>query len=119
MEEIWADIEGFVGRYQVSNLGRVRAVFRQPVRLLSPRSNNGYLFVLLYDGRGGRRELRVNRLVAAAFCFQPEGCNVVNHLNFVPSDNRASNLEWTTQRGNIRYSIEHGRYIGRRKKLSV
>lgn len=55
------------------------------------------------------KTLLVHRLVAEAFCAKPDGCNVVNHLDSDRRNNRASNLEWTTQRGNI----EHAKIAGR------
>ena len=128
MIEQWKDIPDFEGRYQVSDQGRVKALFqwcaghgsgyyKEAERIIKPRDDSkGYKFVLLYDGKGARRERRVNRLVAAAFCPPREGCNEVNHLNLNKGDNRAVNLEWCSHSENIRHAIAHGVKVGRPRK---
>ena len=89
--EIWKDIPGHPG-YRVSNLGRIRSTRK----ILSPFvvKSTGYMQVNLSK----RTRHFAHRLVASAFCGEPN--EVVNHLNGVKSDNRASKLEWTTQGAN-------------------
>ena len=54
-------------------------------------------------------DLYVHRLVADAFCEHPDGCNVVNHIDFNMQNNRFDNLEWVTQRSNVLHSMKNGR----------
>lgn len=93
--EIWADIEGYVGLYQVSNWGRVKS-FKQSTRgkILKPANNgHGYLHVVLSkDGKS--KTIKVHRLVATAFIPNPYGLPQVNHKDENPLNNRAENLEW-------------------------
>jgi len=56
--------------------------------------------------------MRVHRLVALAFCPQPVDCNIVNHIDGDKLNNVATNLEWTTIRGNNRHAYESGLRIG-------
>lgn len=91
-EEIWRDIPGWEGLYQVSNKGRIRSL---RVRVTKPFDARGYKVATL---RAGDRLQRsgVHRFVAAAFIPNPEGKEQVNHINGVRDDNRVENLEWVT-----------------------
>ena len=115
MEEIWKDIKGFEGRYQVSNMGRVRSLDRwtnhEPPyflkgRMLNPSMNKGkgYLRVSLSDGSRNYTHYEVHRLVALHFVPGYKKGLVVNHKNEVKTDNRAENLEWCTYQYNLNYS---------------
>lgn len=89
--EIWKHIAGHPG-YCVSDQGRVRSA-RMILRPFVVKST-GYMQINLSK----RTRHFVHRLVAAAFCEKLGG--VVNHLNGIKADNRAVNLEWTTQAAN-------------------
>lgn len=115
MKETWKDISQYEGFYQISDLGRVRSVDRRvnagngktrlaKGKVLSPTDNgNGYLIVFLT--KDGKRVNRyVHRLVAEAFIGDFAEHDVVNHLDFNTKNNRADNLEITTQVQNVRYS---------------
>ena len=99
--EVWQDIDGYEGLYQVSNLGNVR---NRHGRVLSPSSWKGYKRVNLCRN-GNVSTQPVHRLVLMAFTDRSEWNEEVNHLNYNPSDNRLENLEWLTHTDNIRYSI--------------
>ena len=114
-EEIWKDVKGFEGRYQVSNMGRVRSLDRWSLNdrphfikgmmlKLSPNKWNGYLRVSLSDGHGNFKHIEVHRLVALHFVPGYKEGLVVNHKNEVKTDNRAENLEWCTYQYNLNYS---------------
>ena len=94
--EIWADVPGYNGTYQVSTMGRVRGR-----KILKPdHTKDGYLLAqFCKDGK--RQKVRINRLVAIAFIPNPEGLPQVNHKNECKTDNRVENLEWVTPKQNI------------------
>lgn len=100
-------IEGYEGLYGVAADGSVYSLItdrtRRKGRLRDYESTNGYRKVNLYKD-GKVKHYYVHRLVAAAFVLNPAGLPVVNHINADPSDNRAENLEWCTQRQNIKAS---------------
>lgn len=104
MKEIFKDIAGYEGLYQVSNLGRVKSLKYGKERILKPKNNpNGYSTVLLWKKRTYKSFL-IHRLVAAAFLQNPNNFSIVNHINQDKKDNRVSNLEWCNHTYNIRYS---------------
>ena len=117
MNEEWKPIAGLEGLYEVSNLGRVKSI--RSNKIMTPRMLRiGYARVTL-PLKTGRRDCYIHRLVAEAFCFKPEGCNVVNHIDFDKRNNKASNLEWTTQKENVFHSMRNDRMKGFPKFRSV
>lgn len=112
MTEIWKDIKGYEGRYQVSNMGRVKRLARVcncgevlDERILKTRpTRGGYPLILLRESDGGRRRGHsVHRLVATAFLPNPDNLPQVNHKNEDRTDNRSVNLEWCTAHYNMHY----------------
>lgn len=114
-KEIWKDIKGFEGAYQVSNLGRVRSLDRKNSRgqkirgkvLQEQNNTKGYLYISLYKGSRDKRENRyIHRLVAEAF-IPPFNGETVNHKDGDKNNNVISNLEWATQSENIKHAYEN------------
>ena len=110
--EIWKDIEGYGGLYQVSNLGRVKSLNynrTKKEKILKPRSNkDGYLNVNLYK-EGRMKTCLVHRLVAKAFIPNPDNKSQVNHRDEDKTNNCVDNLEWMTRRENINYGTRNER----------
>lgn len=106
-KEQWKDVVGYEQYYSVSDQGRVYS--KRKRKYMTPAANSrGYLRVVLI-GEHGKEKNFIHRLVATAFVDNPYGLPVVNHLDFNVLNNRADNLEWTTQGGNIKYSASAGR----------
>jgi hypothetical protein len=110
MIETWVPVVGYEGIYEVSDLGRVRALPRwrrgkgnslnlYKMRILKPRIRRRYLTVKLYkDGKSQDKPIHI--LVAAAFVGpRPQGWQV-DHINRHPLDNRETNIRYTTPVGN-------------------
>ena len=115
MQEVWKDIPGYEGLYQVSNLGRVKSLERykpnkqcvpEKIKTLSKKSN-GYLFLQLYKDNKAKNRY-IHRLVAEAFVENPNGKETVNHINGNKHDNRAINLEWNTYTENNKHAYTTG-----------
>lgn len=107
--EVWKDICGYEGLYQVSNSGNVRRI-AQKVKPLKPSIKNGYYFVVL--SKGNKKENRyIHRLVADAFVKHSENLSFVNHKDENKLNNSTSNLEWCTQKYNNDYGTRRKREI--------
>lgn len=107
-EEIWKDIEGFEGLYQVSNKGNVKSLHwygGNQVRLLALIDDHkGYRKVTLANN-GHQRMYLVHRLVAKAFIPNPNNYDFVNHRDENKSNNCVENLEWCTKSYNATYYL--------------
>lgn len=99
MTELWKDIKGYEGLYQVSSLGRIR---RDGRVLKTPPDSNGYCITVLCKN-GIRNTQKVHRLVAEAFLEKTSDGTEINHIDECKQNNRVDNLEWCTQLYNIRY----------------
>ena len=120
MSEVWRDINGYEGLYQVSSEGRVKSLARVVIRnngkklpikerVLKPMTDRyGYLLVVLCAG-GKPKTLNVHRLVCEAFHENPENKPEVNHINEDKADNRACNLEWSTAKENCNHGTRNER----------
>lgn len=106
MEEVWKDIEGYEGIYQVSNLGNVKSLnyVRMGIeKVLKPKKHNkGYLQVQLTAKKD--KTFTIHRLVAKAFIPNPDNLPLINHKDENKQNNRAENLEWCNYSYNSMYS---------------
>ena len=101
--EIWkaVAIEGYE-HYEVSTMGRVRNT--KNGKLKKPQTHvNGYLYMTLYDGDGGKRNVFVHRLVGLTFIENPENKSEINHIDENKQNNCVENLEWCTRSENVNY----------------
>lgn len=109
MQEIWKDISGFEGVYEISSYGRVRSV--KSGRILSTSKCGGcrgYLSVCL-SKNGKRYGKLVHRLVAEAFVPNPYNLPEVNHIDEDKINNRADNLEFCDHKYNMNYGTRNMR----------
>ncbi len=116
MIEIWKDVLGFEGAYQVSNTGKIKSLKRTYIRkngskdtkhekILSNLDNgSGYKYINL--GASCRKAIHV--IVAESFLCNPENKKTVNHINGNKSDNRLENLEWATHSENHKHAYNTG-----------
>jgi hypothetical protein len=114
MNEIWKDIAGYEGIYQVSNCGNVRSLNwgnRGIVKNLWLKPHrNGYSQVEFHKN-GERKMFTVHRLVALSFVEGYEDGLVVNHKDEDKQNNCLENLEWCTTSENVLYSLPHRKKV--------
>lgn len=118
MQEIWKDIDGYIGYYQVSNLGRVKSLdrvtsdgkFRKGKILKQTICASGYYVVELCKNNC-EKQYRVNILVAQTFVTNDDPINKtqVGHKDETKTNNHADNLEWVTPRENCNMPLRKQR----------
>lgn len=121
MEEVWKDVAGWEGLYQVSNLGRVKSLPRKVPyprgqgwysvkgKILKPQVNakTGYLMVnLKYGGELERKS--IHRMVAELFIPNPQRLPEVNHRDGDKTNPHVLNLEWATESDNAIHAYATG-----------
>ena len=122
-KEVWRDISGYVGLYQVSNLGRVRSLDRidtlgrhRKGKVLTAKSDkDGYHRVDLFQGGKGKA-CKVHRLVAQAFLEYPDNLPQINHKDEIKTNNALSNLEWCSSAYNCCYGTRNERSAKAQRK---
>lgn len=115
MVEIWKDIEGYNGRYQISNCGNVKSVFYKKSilkneKILKPRigfrnKKNRYAYVVLSQN-SKVKTFYIHRLVAIYFVDNKDNKPYVNHIDGNKENNHFTNLEWVTPLENNLHSIQ-------------
>ena len=109
MVEIWKDIEGYEGLYEVSSYGRVRNLVSGKF-IKASKKNDGYCRVCLTKN-GCRKCINIHRLVAQSFLPNPDNLPQVNHKDEDKTNNNVTNLEWCTAKYNINYGTSQQRRI--------
>jgi hypothetical protein len=115
-QEIWKDIKGYKGKYQVSSIGRVKSLQRistfnnskglKKEIIIKTWNDEGYIRVKL-SNNSVEKTYRVHRLVANEFLENPFNKSQVNHKNGIKTDNSVENLEWVTNSENSIHAFKN------------
>lgn len=114
-EEIWKDVHGYEGLYQVSTFGRIKGLakmlcYDNTERILVPSKNNkGYLLVWLYKSGCKPKGKTVHRIVAETFLPNEKNLPQINHKDCNRENAALDNLEWISVSDNLKYSYANGR----------
>lgn len=133
-EEVWKDVKGYEGLFQVSSEGRVKSCEREipylvkgkypSKRIISStilktyKNNKGYVVVDLHN-QGNRDKRTIHRLVAETFIDNPDGKPQVGHLDCDRTNNKLENLYWCTQSENNLNPITHNKMKESAKKRDL
>lgn len=118
--EIWKDVVGYEGIYEVSNAGRVRCLLKssngkiytraKPLILKVHFNNRTGYYSIQFGEWVGNKHMRfpLHRLVAMHFISNPNRLPEVNHEDGDKSNNIVSNLTWATREQNIQHGFKNG-----------
>ena len=120
--EIWKEIRGYDGLYQISNWGRVKSLERidnnnHPIKekILTPQKNKYGYYKIILSKNGKQKSFQIHRLVYETFVGEiPDGMQC-NHINEIKTDNRLENLNLMTSKENSNWGTRNER-IGETKK---
>lgn len=127
-DEIWKDVVGYEGLYQVSNIGRVRSLDRTVFNngnksmnlikgcMMNPRRIRDTYLIVNVCRDNIHKKLFVHRMVATAFIPNPENKEQVNHIDHDKLNNHVSNLNWMTRQENHQYAVSEGRFKNMTKR---
>lgn len=126
MQEIWKDVVGYEGIYQVSNLGLVKGLdrydsfgkFIKGKQISIKKNNRGYCQIHLCKN-GKCRMFLLHRVVAEAFIDNPNKFPQVNHKDENKDNNCVDNLEWCTNKYNRNYGTGYFRSVHNRNHIEI
>lgn len=118
--EIWKDVVGYEGLYEVSDMGRVRSLRRKAPKILKQwKGIDGYFNVGLYNKEKKQKKCFVHQLVAEAFVPNPDNKSTIDHINMKKDDNRACNLRWATMEEQNEYKKGKSYEVSEFTKMKV
>lgn len=131
MKEIWKEVSGSDGCFEISNLGNIRRIkikqysFKdkkvkeyKTQKLVKPANDRGYFKIRLLIN-GVQKSAYIHRLVAEAFIPNPNNYKEVNHKDNNPNNNNVNNLEWCDRKYNIDYMLKHQEKIRENNELRL
>ena len=121
MTEIWKDIQGYEGFYQISNLGNVKSLERvidkgngilqhRKERIMNKRESVDGYYVAKLNVNKKSKSIAIHILVARHFIDNPNNYPEVNHKDCNRKNNQVDNLEWCTHQQNVEHSKQLGHY---------
>lgn len=117
--EIWIEVKGYEGLYEVSNLARIKSLKKKKwngfdyqevqEKIMSPKTNRKGYKQLCFTVKSKSKTVSLHRIVAQAFIDNPDNLPIVLHIDDNPSNCLPENLKWGTQRDNMIDSAMKGR----------
>ena len=115
--EVWKDIEGYEGLYQVSNFGQVKSLPRTiiykdgrkrifPEKILKPSKNKNDYLIVKISKNDKQESFYIHQLVAQMFLKNPQNYSCVNHKDENKQNNHVDNLEFCSYSYNNSYGTK-------------
>lgn len=112
MKEVWKDIEGYKGKYKISNFGHILMLgaysdgrkYKEGLKKTSV-DKGGYEYVNLTNWEGKLKTFKIHRLVAETFIPNPENKPCIDHVDCNRTNNKVDNLRWVTYKENANNPI--------------
>ena len=102
-KEIWKDIKGYEGLYQISTNGDIKRVWKSKETICKPSlDSNGYKQITLTKNKK-RKSYKIHKLVAITFINNKNNYKEINHKDENKLNNNVNNLEWCTRKYNCNY----------------
>lgn len=117
--EKWLPIKDYEGLYEVSSLGRVRALSYKIPKILKPRRRREGYYQINLTKNGKSKTFKLHRLVALTFIPTDDETLDVNHIDENKENNTVSNLEWLDRRSNINHGTGNARRSRAKKKGTI
>lgn len=125
--EVWKDVVGYEGLYQISDTGKIKSIQRRygnyngmrRERIMKQRPDSRNYINITLCKNGKHKSHWVHRLVAQAFIPNLDNKHCINHIDNNPSNNSIENLEWCTHKENSQHSAIQGRINRGEKNGSV
>lgn len=114
LDEIWKDIKGYEGEYQISNRGRIKSIryiakYNRFIEKVMKPGDNGRGYLTTMIGRKGNvKTVKIHRLVAETFVPNPNDLSEVNHIDGNKQNNNVENLEWVSHQENMIHAHKTG-----------
>lgn len=115
--EIFKEIQGFEGLYEISNLGNIKNVIKNKL-LKFGKHNQGYLQVSL-SKNNKKTTFKIHRLIAIYFIDNPNNYKIINHVDGNKLNNSIENLEWCTSKHNNEHAYKLGLRFMTSKNLNI
>lgn len=116
--EIWKNIIGFEGLYEISNLGKIKSIKRKcpsknglrtvPEKIMKTKLDKDGYEVINLAKNGGKIYISIHRLLGIAFIPNPLNLPQINHIDGIKTNNKLENLEWVTEKENIQHAFKTG-----------
>lgn len=105
-KELWIDIKGYEGYYQISSKCRVRSFKHNRLKIMKQTKDSGGYLMIGLSKNNTEKKYMVHNLFATYFLPNPLNYKHINHIDFNKTNNKLNNLEWCTHKINMEHAAK-------------